>query len=154
MSGRRFRLEPVLTWSGLVACGLLLLAWGLSLQWSVRYASDWNSLAVESVCVSRGRLLVCRITNPTRPDRWEEGWRVYSPGFPPSWLPGRGTASGTFGTLAYVSIPLWCFLLAAAIPVGLIWYRGRRIPPGRCQNCGYDLTGNTSGRCPECGEPC
>ncbi|MCP4251307.1 MAG: hypothetical protein GY778_30090 [bacterium] len=28
----------------------------------------------------------------------------------------------------------------------------RRKPrPGRCDQCGYDLTGNVSGRCPECG---
>ncbi|MFQ5805659.1 MAG: hypothetical protein ACE5I3_04330 [Phycisphaerae bacterium] len=27
----------------------------------------------------------------------------------------------------------------------------RRFPLGYCQNCGYDLTGNVSGRCPECG---
>jgi len=26
-----------------------------------------------------------------------------------------------------------------------------RPPPGYCQKCGYDLTGNVSGRCPECG---
>ena len=26
-----------------------------------------------------------------------------------------------------------------------------RHPPGRCQRCGYDLTGNMSGVCPECG---
>ena len=24
-------------------------------------------------------------------------------------------------------------------------------PPGSCKKCGYDLTGNVSGRCPECG---
>jgi hypothetical protein len=24
-------------------------------------------------------------------------------------------------------------------------------PPGHCQNCGYNLTGNVSGICPECG---
>lgn len=24
-------------------------------------------------------------------------------------------------------------------------------PPGYCQSCGYDLTGNESGVCPECG---
>lgn len=24
-------------------------------------------------------------------------------------------------------------------------------PPGHCQTCGYDLTGNLSGVCPECG---
>ena len=26
-----------------------------------------------------------------------------------------------------------------------------RIPPGHCKRCRYDLTGNTSGVCPECG---
>ena len=27
-----------------------------------------------------------------------------------------------------------------------------KYPPGHCQKCGYNLTGNVSGRCPECGE--
>ncbi|MDB5356511.1 MAG: hypothetical protein JWN24_2964 [Phycisphaerales bacterium] len=26
-----------------------------------------------------------------------------------------------------------------------------KIPPGHCLACGYDLTGNVSGTCPECG---
>ena len=30
------------------------------------------------------------------------------------------------------------------------WARRRS---GRCARCGYDLTGNTTGRCPECGQP-
>ena len=29
--------------------------------------------------------------------------------------------------------------------------RRRRFDPLACRNCGYNLTGNTSGRCPECG---
>ena len=32
------------------------------------------------------------------------------------------------------------------------WWRARRAAPGHCQRCGYDLTGNQSGVCPECGE--
>ncbi len=34
------------------------------------------------------------------------------------------------------------------------WFypRRRRFPPGHCRQCGYDLTGSTSGACPECGE--
>ncbi|UCG17253.1 MAG: hypothetical protein JSV19_04320 [Phycisphaerales bacterium] len=28
-----------------------------------------------------------------------------------------------------------------------------RFSPGHCQSCGHNLTGNTSGICPECGEP-
>ena len=34
------------------------------------------------------------------------------------------------------------------------WLRLRRIPPGHCKRCGYNLTGNVSGVCSECGEPC
>ena len=29
----------------------------------------------------------------------------------------------------------------------------RKLTPGTCPQCGYDLTGNVSGRCPECGAP-
>lgn len=32
------------------------------------------------------------------------------------------------------------------------WIRGRKRKIGYCC-CGYDLTGNVSGRCPECGSP-
>jgi predicted amidophosphoribosyltransferase len=36
----------------------------------------------------------------------------------------------------------------------ILWFADRRrIPPGHCQKCGYDLTGNVSGICPECGTP-
>ena len=32
------------------------------------------------------------------------------------------------------------------------WSRFLRYPVGHCQTCGYDLTGNVSGRCSECGK--
>jgi uncharacterized membrane-anchored protein len=35
-----------------------------------------------------------------------------------------------------------------------VWYHKWRQPQaGHCQNCGYNLTGNVSGVCPECGKP-
>ena len=38
--------------------------------------------------------------------------------------------------------------------LGLLWWLSRGGSPGRaCQGCGYDLTGNISGVCPECGQP-
>ncbi|HNQ24901.1 MAG TPA: hypothetical protein PKK06_17615 [Phycisphaerae bacterium] len=38
---------------------------------------------------------------------------------------------------------------------GPIWrmIRRRRRAQGLCMNCAYNLTGNVSGVCPECGEP-
>lgn len=51
-------------------------------------------------------------------------------------------------------LPLWIPLLAAIILLVLApARRAKRFPAGRCQECGYDLTGNISGRCPECGKP-
>jgi len=38
------------------------------------------------------------------------------------------------------------------IPIILQQVRGYTgLPEGYCQKCGYNLTGNVSGKCPECG---
>lgn len=51
----------------------------------------------------------------------------------------------------FVSTPLWAWLWA------WLWTRFRnalfrRQSSENCQSCGYNLTGNVTGRCPECGE--
>ena len=48
-------------------------------------------------------------------------------------------------------LPLWIPLLVIGSATILLWRRDRRFPPGHCRECGYDLTGNTSGVCSECG---
>lgn len=50
-----------------------------------------------------------------------------------------------------VSIPLWLALAVVLAPTLLIHARLPRRRAGCCLGCGYDLTGNVSGRCPECG---
>ena len=32
------------------------------------------------------------------------------------------------------------------------WRKRRKLGPNSCGNCGYDLTANTTGECPECGK--
>jgi hypothetical protein len=50
-------------------------------------------------------------------------------------------------------IPLWIPFLLFAMPTAFLWWLDRRrISPGHCRQCGYNLTGNLSGVCPECGE--
>ena len=46
----------------------------------------------------------------------------------------------------FLGIALMCFSVMR-IRIGPI----RRYPFGHCQSCGYDLTSNVSGKCPECG---
>ena len=62
----------------------------------------------------------------------------------------------SFYTLAIVAAFLLFIVTALAIGAGLArlvnWTRPvRNYPVRHCRRCGYDLTGNVSGRCPECG---
>ena len=96
-------------------------------------------------------------------------WYVTWPGF-------RAIVSGDFWSRNYIGVGWprlhdeFDFMVRRKNPVLLmpacwfaivpcpfaIWcyWRTRRYRAGRCQNCGYDLTGNTSGICSECGTPC
>jgi hypothetical protein len=54
-----------------------------------------------------------------------------------------------------VTLPFWALFLLTATPTGILlaqaWRTACWLRSGRCIRCGYDLTGNTSGICPECG---
>jgi hypothetical protein len=52
-----------------------------------------------------------------------------------------------------IPLPAASVLLAVAPLYALVrrWKRRNRFARGLCLNCAYDLTGNTSGACPECG---
>jgi hypothetical protein len=53
---------------------------------------------------------------------------------------------------SWVTIPLWLLTTVVSVPTLLLfWRNSRAYPPGHCPECGYSLTGNTSGICPECG---
>jgi hypothetical protein len=61
------------------------------------------------------------------------------------------------GSIRWIQIEMWFVFLVTMAPTALLWcldwlHRQGR-PPRHCQTCGYDLTGNVSGICPECGTP-
>jgi len=70
---------------------------------------------------------------------------------PVLWLPAsRPTGGG--GNTTGIEIPLWIPLLGGLFALRLLWRRDNCHPAGHCQNCGYDLTGNVTGVCSECGK--
>jgi hypothetical protein len=125
--------------------------------------SMWRSMARfdgERVFqVDRGTFVV-RIPSETEVFiRWDQhpGWESYwratpeaSWGFPHT----NEMFQSSIGGWSEIILPLWTvFGLSAAPGVVLLWRHRRRRLPGFCRRCGYNLTGNVSGICPECGTP-
>ena len=55
-------------------------------------------------------------------------------------------------TRTTVTLPIGFLTALPGFLVFFAWIKTRRrFPKGRCLSCGYDLTGNVSGTCPECG---
>lgn len=79
--------------------------------------------------------------------------------FPGNERPAMDSRQLLQGLKEGLSVGMW-IAIGIAIPVGLVavvfqlitaWRMGDRVKCGHCSGCGYDLTGNASGRCPECG---
>jgi len=121
-----------------------------SFHWSIGYVSRGGTLAF--VLCPAG-LIVGRYTFGPRdegdvvmPSRWIWGPQTTVV----RWWPEFGFDDTSVGG----NLPLWPFILLAIPIIAVRFYRDRRVPPGHCPNCRYNLTGNTSGLCPECGTPC
>ena len=144
---RRGRVWRVGKWGGLAATTLILVACFISLRWEVMHWGDsfWAGI--------RWGHVGCAWTDQAY--LVASGWRIRDipdqkiPPWYPLWYPRFDRlATGT----GVVDVPIWMPFLMFALPTAFLWHRDRRsFPPGACQRCGYDLTGNVSGRCPECG---
>ncbi|UCE59849.1 MAG: hypothetical protein JSU63_20695 [Phycisphaerales bacterium] len=70
------------------------------------------------------------------------------------------SAFGIIDLVEYGETDASLFIGGIALAYGIFgFWRARRMPlpsvypPGHCRKCGYDMTGNLSGNCPECGAP-
>lgn len=68
-----------------------------------------------------------------------------------AWLPDLLSISVSVGSPAMAALPASYAALVAG--GGLLIAAQARRPRVGCGSCGYDLVGNTSGVCPECGAP-
>ncbi len=167
MRYRRSRLRRVMKWVGLVVCAVLVAAWAGSGWWAVRWTGEYWS--VQSF-VGYMQVDQCRSWRaPEHRGLWSR--RLTLGSFAGRWWPPRNARWPHHRTLALFStqhagggsvtktfyrttVPYWLPFLVVAVPTVALWWSSRPFPRGHCPACGYDLTGNTSGRCPECGERC
>jgi hypothetical protein len=87
-----------------------------------------------------------------RYSRWA-GWYASGYSLEGEWRVRLGRIEVKRTPLAQLTVPLWMLFLGAGVPTSVLWCLDRRRgSPGHCRACGYNLTGNVSGRCPECGQ--
>ena len=138
---RRSRTRRVLKWAGLLVSVLLVVAYVVSVWATVlcRVGSCDFGLSTGLLRVSSG----LSFQSHSRLTAYLHE--------PPSIY--RISELTVFSGARNDIVPLWALIVLAALPTALLWWLDRRrIPPGHCRKCGYNLTGNVSGRCPECGE--
>lgn len=129
--------------TGMVLCAILGLSFPASLFWNVGIALPDGP----AVVVFAGQLALGWSAKSARPP--SDTGLVFEPITEPVRFWSFEVAYGDpyWG----VTLPIWIPLLVLALPTALAWWRCRWLPPGHCGHCGYNLAGNTSGVCPECG---
>ncbi len=156
---RKSHLRGLVKWGGLLTCLVLIVA----LPFSVRGIYCLQILSKDTwwqIGIGRGALrlqwgLKQRTLIPPRTPQptislheWSDPrknvlvprWKK----FPETWMQMPRTE---------VDIPIWLPLTAVASLTTFLMVRDRQRPrPGHCHKCGYNLKGNVSGVCPECGE--
>ena len=131
---RRSRLLRVAKWGGVVAC-LVVGVCGI-VNCFTNYAIRLYSVVIE---VNDGWIGIGVLFGDVNVYCFE-------------WESAGNSSSIFFGIPVYLFVgPLVLLLVLLTLPTALLWHLDRRrFPPGHCP-CGYDLRGNVSGVCPECG---
>ncbi len=130
----RHRLRKLTLWTGTLLSLLIAAAFVVSASWAIML-----QLGPFGVYVMSGNVMVLLddpLRYPLAADHHDWGLRGWN-----SWRSDP----------RWVEFPIYVLFAAAALPTLLAWrFWPKPIKPGHCR-CGYDLRGNTSGVCPECG---
>lgn len=145
---RKIRKRCILKWIGVGLCVVLGAGWILSSLRGIWYVgSEWSVACIGgSLGIGFGdfRIQFWNLGESTT----EADWIIDEFGGVQLWWPSMQQVLGPTDVMFF--FPIWMFLLSTAIAT--LWLgRLDRRPKNGCANCGYDLTGNVSGVCPECG---
>ncbi len=153
----RKRKRRVLKWAGLILSLLIVTAWIVSLFWSVHYTRrgsyidgrHWRLCPTCGLSFAGG-CLTHFAGNAPKDISGVVGYLQFGLGYvgQQGWMPYFERTFFGF----YVSVPLWILLLLVVVPTVFLFWHDRMYPGHCCQRCGYDLRGNISGVCPECGQ--
>ncbi len=144
------RTGRILKRAGLALSLIIVVQWGLSQFWAWGYL-ETTSFPFTVCGIGDGSLVYANLIGPA--PRFS-GWFVRESTEDMNWKPQWEGNPG----LRVITLPLWIpfaltLLVFFVLPKAFLRWRERyRIPLHCCQKCGYDLTGNVSGICPECGE--
>lgn len=135
----RVRLRRFLKWVGLIVCIPLVVAWATSGS-HISVAASWHRFLIKS---GNGGMIFGLNKRPMETSLYTARQ------VPIRWLPTVSTNVYQRWIVA-IFVPYWCLLLLVGTSTAVLWERDRRLPPGHCQRCGYDLRASED-RCPECG---
>ncbi len=152
---RRIRKRRVLKWIGVGVCAFLCAAWIVSVFFlRVTYSSgSWGiDLRTGEIVPWKSAAIPSRGATPSR-GKWALDWNPHGS---IAWKPAILHTCFACGPWASKSptteyhIPI--LPLFVAISVATLWlWSSDRLSKSGCKGCEYDLTGNVSGVCPECG---
>ncbi len=141
------RLRGITKWGGVTLCVLLFALWLASGWWAITMSPGPHPSPWFFVSAIYGHFAFAIYPELWNMDgfQWLGTW-----GSVPEWRWGEWMLDRTSFTFAF---PLWFPFLLIALPTGYLFWTDhrRRMRAGCCEGCGYDLTGNKSGMCPECG---
>ncbi len=145
------RARRIFKWTGAVLALLLFLMWTASYFYFAR-----ASIGNIAIAVFWGRI-DCEIYPRGRIPQFVSSVGVLPWNDAGNQSRGWPWTTGSTKPLHAFDIRLSFLLWGIAIPTAWLWHRDHRLisssPDHRlCLRCGYDLTGNTIGVCPECGD--
>lgn len=148
---REFRKLFVFKWIGVVCSAVVTTLWLVSQRFEIFHISAMGVIGCSSGSIFYDSSNLLNVATG--------GWHINSTSYwslascfdlPRFTWEGSPWSNGTGSGYCGIFVPFWCVVSAALFVTGFLWFADRR-RLGECAGCRYDLTGNVSGVCPECG---